>query len=196
MGYSNDDLLKSKFDRGESIHGPSHTGAPKDGFYAKPGEGRHVSHPHSIPNQARGMEAQTHTTATLGKPPKMKRAGHEQIPIAAGMLSHHRHSGEFRFGGMEASYDANPANPLSAGPPRGKRLTPPAASPGMRLRRLDALASGAPGTAHAAFGDDDRAALHELGRRVLQDALDHERQPFGPKRGKFAALPEATEENT
>jgi hypothetical protein len=83
-----------------STIGPGHDGAPKPGFYGKAGDT--VSHPHSVANAARGMEAQQHTTATLGVPPKPKRSGVENVPIHSGMTKQTK-SGPLAFGGDHAS---------------------------------------------------------------------------------------------
>jgi hypothetical protein len=126
--------------------GPGHDGGPKDGFYGEVGET--FAHPHSVPNQARGMEAQQHTNATLGVPPKMKRSGAENIPIHSGMVKQTK-SGPLAFGGDQATAldslsgreavpekDGSVANamPVTA-PPVAKNYKPVETSPTMRRQQ-------------------------------------------------------------
>ncbi len=161
--------MKSKYQKGESVHGPGHDGAPKPGFY---GDGGHVSHPHNVPNVARGMEHQV-TNPTLargtGKP---KRSAYEQVPVHNSMVSKNPTTGKFHFGGMETSrrFDADPASPLD-GPPQGKRTVRAEIHPSMRSRNADAVASEMPGTAHARAAKIGHEALHATGRAVLNEAL-------------------------
>ena len=82
---------------------------------------------------ARGTEATEHGTKPhcLNKAPKPK--GYV-VHIKDSMRSTNPNTGTSEWGGYGASYDANPANPLNAGPPRGKVLSPVQPSPTMRSR--------------------------------------------------------------
>jgi hypothetical protein len=164
--------LKSKFAKGQSVHGPGHDGVPKPGFY---GDGAHVSHPHSVPNAARGMEHQE-TNPTLargtGKP---KRSAFEQVPIHSGMVSKNPNTGQFHFGGAEASRRAlqgykEPTDPPQS-PSTQKTNGPVAINPGSRSRNADSLASENAGVAHArSKANGSEAALRELGQAVLRES--------------------------
>jgi hypothetical protein len=136
----------------------------KSKAFAKAGEPALAAH-HG-PAIARGMEAQQHTTATLGKAPKPK--GYP-VSVHNGMATRSRNSGAFELGGHLASYDANPANPLNAGAPAGKRLTPAAPVPGQRSRITDTLHAGSVGENHAR-GKGNTADMHELGAAILREA--------------------------
>ncbi len=63
-----------------STIGPGHDGAPKPGHYAAPGEAGLISHPHAFP-KVNGQSDVTAVKATLGKPPKPKRAHLERRPF-------------------------------------------------------------------------------------------------------------------
>jgi len=84
------------------------------------------------------------------------------VSVHNGMHTRSRDGGLVQSG-TAASFDSNPANPLNAGPPRGKRLTPVMATPGMRSQSSFKGASLADlsrrifDTAHGDSGD--RAAL-------------------------------------
>lgn len=124
---------------------------------------------------ARGMEARTHTTATLGKAPKPK--GYP-IVIHDGMRSTNRNTGTSEWGGHGASYDANPANPLNAGPPQGKRLTPVQPSPGMvRQTNSDKV--------QPSLADESTRVLNEAGAARGSDQFD---------RARFGTLPDTVNE--
>jgi len=90
---------------------------------------------------ARGMEAAEHGTKPhcLGTPGKAK--GYP-VQIHDGMRSTNPHTGASEWGGHGASYDANAANPLNAGPPRGKRYTETKPVPGQRSRINDPVGGG------------------------------------------------------
>ncbi len=123
---------------------------------------------------ARGMEAADHGTKPhcLGKPPKPK--GYP-IMIHDGMRSTNRNTGTNEWGGHGASYDANPANPLNAGPPQGKRLSPPMPKPGMvRQQNSDKV--------QASIADESARVLNEAGSAPGSDAGD---------RARFGTLPPA-----
>jgi hypothetical protein len=173
--HTRDELLTSRVQKHEHVPQTHSDGGRHPNFYVKdPSDpSRLISHDNSVPNVARGMEHQTRTGPTLGKPPKPKRVAYEAIPIAAGALSVNRSTGEFHFGGQEASrrFDADPASPLD-GPPRGKRLSPPAINPGCRDRSGDALSSEAPGIAHARTKRLPDT-LADLGRAILDEALHY-----------------------
>lgn len=87
---------------------------------------------------SRGVPLAGHSTekAALGKAPLHKRAFTETPEIHSGMNAKSRSDGT-HFAGLSGQdlsrYDADGPNPLS-GPPRGKRLSPVAISPGMRSR--------------------------------------------------------------
>jgi hypothetical protein len=155
-----------------STIGPGHDGAPKPGFYAEPGEpGLAIHHRPAI---ARGMEHQQNTD--LPRAGKAKRL--DPVAVHNGMVTRTRDGG-VHLGGDAASYDANPANPCNAGPPRGKRLTPPMPSPGMRSRttgphsQLDLATLGKCilDQAYAASAPDDRAA-HGYGVGALPSVTE------------------------
>jgi hypothetical protein len=84
------------------------------------------------------------------------------VSVHSGMTTTSRDGGLHQSGHL-ASCDSNPANPLNAGPPRGKRLTPVMASPGMKSQSAFAGVSLADLSKHifdTAKGDaGDRAAL-------------------------------------
>jgi hypothetical protein len=129
---------------------------------------------HHSPAIARGMEAQTHTRATLGKPPKPK--GYS-IGIHNGMRTVNRATGEFVDSGHLAAYDSNSGNPLNSGPPRGKRLTVPAPVPGQRSRIQPMNAD----------------AMRELSRQVMAEAYSVA-EPDHPSKLGIGVLPSATTE--
>jgi hypothetical protein len=161
--------LKSKFAKGQSVHGPGHDGAPKPGFY---GDGAHVSHPHSVPNAARGMEHQEANPTLARGTGKPKRSAFEQVPIHSSMVSVNPTTKQFHFGGQEASrrFDADPASPLD-GPPKGKRTAKAEVNPGCRSRNADSLASENAGVAHArSKTNGSEEALQELGQAVLRES--------------------------
>jgi hypothetical protein len=99
---------------------------------------------HTVP-LARVNEAAEHGAkpVCLGKAPKPK-----GYPIFV-------HSATPGRGG---AYDSNPGNPLNAGPPIGKRLTPPMPSPGMRSRTNE---------------DTLKASLADMGKLILDEAGDN-----------------------
>ena len=127
---------------------------------------------------ARGMEAADHGTKPhcLGKPPKPK--GYP-IQIHDGMRSTNARTGTSEWGGHGASYDANPANPLNAGPPQGKRRVPPMPSPGMRSRTNE-------GTVKPSMADESARILNEAAAAPGSDAGD---------RARFGTLPSAVTED-
>jgi hypothetical protein len=106
---------------------------------------------------ARGMEATEHgkQPACLNKPPKAK--GYP-VHIHDGMRSTNARTGTSEWGGHGASYDGAPGNPLNAGPPRGKRLSPPMPSPGMRSRTNEGKAL---------------RSLADLGKLILDEAANN-----------------------
>jgi hypothetical protein len=183
MTYSKTDLLASKFQKGESVHGPSHDGGPKPGFYAKEGEGL-VSHPHSQPNIARGMEHQA-TNPTLARGTgKMKRLAYEKVPIHSAM------GGGFNKVTNDGAYDADPAAAMG-GPPAGKRTLRAEINPGCRSRNADSLASESAGVAAARAASNGHEALHALGVAILNEARLGEHSSGL----KIGAVPGAVEEN-
>jgi hypothetical protein len=111
---------------------------------------------------ARGMEAAEHGTKPhcLGKPPVAK--GYP-VQIHDGMRSTNPKTGTLEWGGHGASYDTNPANPLNSGPPRGKRLTPVMASPGMKDQSATPFADDVSRAANA------KAILDEAGNNSAGD---------------------------
>lgn len=198
MSHTKQELLTSKFKKGESVHGPSHTGAPKDGFFAKPGEPGMLVHPNHPAHLAVGQTEQQHVRADLGKAPKPKRAFTlgGAPPIHAGMLVQTKSGGQAYGADHSSAVDAlsglrvpadssgrgaTVAHPLTKiAPP--KNLKPVQPVPGMRSRSNDSLSSGDPGAAHNR-AHADRAALHaarqDLGRRVIEAAIaEHPGKPF------------------
>jgi hypothetical protein len=176
MGHSKDELLTSRFEKGKGHKplGPDRTGAHP---YQ---DGRTDIHPahvqHHVPGIARGMEAQQHTKATLGKPGKPK-----GYPV---MLNGHFNAN-----------DADPASPLD-GPPRGKRLSPPTINPGCRDRSGDSLASEMAGTAHKR-SKELPDTLRDLGRAILDEALNYSAaDDRAALANNFGTLPAAVKENT
>jgi hypothetical protein len=146
----------------KSTIGPGHDGGPKAGFYAAPGEAGLTSHPHSVP-KASGMEEVTGVKATLGKPPKMKRAYTDPVPMHNGSNAKSRRTGEHFHGlsGQDLSrYDANPGDDPLAGAPRGKKLAPP----------------------RAAWGPPGVDLLAEQGRHVIDEAIDRSNDSQHPSR--------------
>lgn len=141
-----------RFDRLKA--GTDHSGTNR--AFAKPGEASLAVH--HDPQAARAGD--------VGIAPHfMKPAAPKRLtPVAVhnGQTTRSRDGG-LHLGGHAASYDANPANPLNAGPPRGKRLSPVQASPGMKSRSAFAGVSLADLSRHVfdtAQGDaGDRAAL-------------------------------------
>lgn len=127
---------------------------------------------------ARRMEAADHGTKPhcLGKPPKPK--GYP-VHIHDGMRSTNARTGTLEWGGHGASYDANPANPLNAGPPRGKKLAPVMASPGMKDQSATPFADDISRAAQA------KAVLDEAANNSAGD----DRRALG-----IGALPAVTEE--
>jgi hypothetical protein len=125
------------------------------------------------------MEAVEHGTKPhcLGKAPKPK--GYP-IQIHDGMRSTNARTGTSEWGGHGASYDSNPANPLNAGPPRGKRLTPVMASPGMKDQSATPFADDVSRAATAkAILDEagdaaDRATRQALGIGTLPTKVTEE----------------------
>jgi hypothetical protein len=124
------------------------------------------------------MEAAEHGTKPhcLNKPPKPK--GYP-IQIHDGMRSTNARTGTSEWGGHGASYDANPANPLNAGPPRGKRLSPPMPSPGMRSRINENVVK-------PPLADESARILNEASNAKGSDAGD---------RARFGTLPQSTTED-
>lgn len=191
--HSKDELLTSNVKKGETRHGPGYDGVPR--HFTKPGEPGLIAHPHAVVIVA-GQKEQTNVHADLGVTPKIKHAHQVANPIHDGMMAKSTKDGT-HFSGLSGQdlshYDADPGNALSGREvmggnlPMGKRLTPPKFAPGMRSRANDALSSGYPGTAHAKFTDEHRAALHELGRAVLREAVES---------GGRIKFPQATDENT
>jgi len=119
---------------------------------------------HHTPAPARELEAEQHGAkpVCLGKAPKPK-----GYPI----LIH---------GGTPGlAYDSNPANPLNAGPPIGKRLTPPMPSPGMRSRTNE-------GTLKPSLAADSARILNEASNAKGSDAHD---------RARFGSLPNKVNES-
>jgi hypothetical protein len=96
---------------------------------ARDGEATHSIH--HTPAIARGMEARTHTRATLGVPPKAK--GYA-VPIHNGMTERQQALKGMQHANPTAP-DANPASPLSK-EPAGKPFVgkPVAVVPGQRSR--------------------------------------------------------------
>jgi hypothetical protein len=131
---------------------------------ARPGEA--TLDVHHGPAMSRGIEAQQHTRATLGKPPKAK--GYNVAPHS-GMHTRSRQGDAFRGGDDLSRATANPSNPLG-GPPPGKVLTPVQPVPGQRSRTNDAPHGGQPGENHAR-GKPDVAALRALGGAVMAEAF-------------------------
>jgi hypothetical protein len=136
------------------------TGIGADGTMNAAARSGEVTHDvHHTPALARGMEAQTHTRATLGKPPKAK--GYA-VSIHNGMTERQQALKGMQHANATAP-DANPASPLSK-EPQGKpfigKSVPP--SPGMRSRtsatNLDALGKAVLAEAFAASSADDRTA--------------------------------------
>jgi len=77
------------------------------------------------------------------------------------------------------AYDSNPANPLNAGPPVGKRLTPPMPSPGMRSRTNE---------------DIVKPSLADESARILNEASNAKGSDFHD-RARFGALPTKVNES-
>jgi hypothetical protein len=147
---------------------------------------------HTVP-LARGMEAQQNPAHALGKLGKPK--GYD-VHIHDGMRSVNRNTGTHEWGGVGASFDANPANPLNSGPARGKRLTPVQPVPGQRSRANDPLASGEPGQAHAdAMLNRDQLLRdsQQVSAKVLAEAGDNS-APDDRRALGIGTLPEATTE--
>jgi hypothetical protein len=167
----------SVFGKRQSTIGPSHTGAPKSGFYAKPGKpGLDEHHGHT---PARIQEAQQHDHATLGKPGKPKIFS---TPIHSGMKKVAK-TGAVALGGDHASAidsltggvvvpgavkskpgwgnsDAQTGHPL-ARPPAAKNLKPVALSPTMRRQTGNIARSLTDSTPHSILG---RAIIDEAKR--------------------------------
>jgi hypothetical protein len=145
---------KGRFDRLKA--GTDHKGVNR--AFAKPGEAPGLQ-VHHDPNDARAHDHLHGDTsiARNGAPKKLT-----PVSLHNGFVTRSRDGG-LHTGGDAASYNANPENPLNAGPPRGKRLTPVMASPGMRSRSAFAGVSLADLSRHifdTAHGDaGDRAAL-------------------------------------
>ena|ERR1700722_5727150 len=123
---------------------------------SRPGEAVHDVH--HAPAIARGMEAQQHTTATLGKAPKAK--GYA-VSLHNGATERQRALQGMGHANSTAP-DANPANPLSK-IPAGKPFVgkPVPVSPGMRSRTAPhdpALARAILAEAFANSAADDRQA--------------------------------------
>lgn len=202
------ELQTSRFEKGESVHGPGHDGAPKSGFHAaKPVL---TSHPHSVPNHA-GMTDNQNVKAALGKTPPIKRAFSQQVPIhsaaerqtAQGVALGGDHSSalDAMSGAMVPTKDGSRMAPMGQGFANNggsiKRTAVDAVAPvvGHRSRRHDRLGGGDVGENIA------RAPAHseavELGRRIYQEALDHERRPFDPRtRGKLGLPAEVSQQQT
>ena len=127
---------------------------------------------------ARGMEAADHGTKPhcLNKPPKVK--GYTVHPHD-GMRSTNPHTGKSEWGGHGASYDANPANPLKAGPPRGKVLSPVQPSPTMRSRTNE---------------DQLKPSVADELARILNEANSARGMDYSD-RVRFRTLPETVEED-
>jgi len=126
--------------------------------FTKPGEPAGLQVHHDA-NDARAHDALHGDTsiARAGAPKKLT-----PVSVHNGQTTRSRDGGLY-LGGDAAGYNSNPANPLNAGPPRGKRLTPVMASPGMKSQSAFKGASLADlsrrifDTAHADSGD--RATL-------------------------------------
>jgi hypothetical protein len=195
MGRTKQELLTSKRTKDQHIPQTHSDGGRHPDFYAKQGEGGLVSHPHSVPNVARGMEHQAAPPTLARGTGKPKRSAYESVPIAGGMLSHNRNTGKLHFGGHEASYDSNPANPLNSGPPAGKRTARAEINPGCRDRSQDSLASENAGVAHARAKAAGNEALHSLGRAIWNEAANNsavdDRRALG-----IGKLPDAVGEET
>lgn len=168
------------------------TGHGLDGrpnYAARPGEAIHDVH--HTPAIARGMEAQQHTNATLGKPGKPK--GYA-VPPHNGMHTRSRDGGVHLGGDALSRATADPSNPLG-GAPRGKVLTPVQPVPGQRSRTSDTLHSGAPGQNHAR-GKPNVDAIRGLGAAILAEAFANS-APDDPQAHGYGvgSLPDAVNED-
>jgi hypothetical protein len=143
--------------------------------FAKPGESS--LDVHHDPNVARvhdGMKDQTRTN--IARDGKAKAL--HPVSVHNAMATRSRDSGQSHLGGDALSRaDANPGtNPLG-GAPRGKRLTPPQPSPGMRSRTSNA----------------NMATMQDLGRAILAEAFAVA-GPDHPANMGVGALPDSTSE--
>jgi hypothetical protein len=121
----------------------------------------HISH------MSHGMADQTpHKTGNIARDGAPKHLN--PVPVAAGMHTKHKTAKVFVQGGLTASYDSDPANPLNSGPPRGKRLTAPAPVPGQRSRTND-VEGALPGENHAR--NRGRGVDTALGAKILSQAM-------------------------
>ncbi len=165
----------------------SHSGAPDERHFAKPGEPGLVSHPASVGNVA-GQTDQTHVKATLGKTPPSKRAFSTSVPIHSGMKTQTRSGGEAFGQDHGSAIDALPgvsvvpgkgtnaaanAHPLVK-PPVAKNYGPVDVYPGMRSRVNDS-AEGQQADVLRAQGKNNRNTYRdetaELSRRIFEEAV-------------------------
>jgi hypothetical protein len=188
-------LMTPTRDKSQHIPHVSHTGAPHPDHYAKKGEPGLVSHPNHPVNQATGQIEQTHVRADLGVAPKVKRYLTEAPPINSGMATRFRKDVGTAFGadhssaidaltGLRVPADKSGkvavAHPLTKiAPP--KNMKPVAPVPGQRSRVDECEVEGIGAAAARAQANRDalHAARHEIGRRVIEDAIaEHAGKPF------------------
>lgn len=179
--HTKEELLTSRFEKGQSVHGPHHDGGPKPGFHSdKPVL---LSHPEHMPNVAGQTDHQNPRLAFGGKAPKPKRAFTDQLPLhsnaerqtsggGAAFGADHSSALDAMSGAFVPAKDGSNPNafPLTKIAP-GKRTMVEAVPPvvGHRSRRLDRLGGGAVGENMSRAPDHSEAV--ELGRRVYEEAL-------------------------